>query len=535
MRLPAPALVLLLAASSPAAADEPCAPGAPLAVDGLGTPTDDVARVGELAGAVALSPRVIRRGGAREEATCADGPALPYQPRAVPASVADGALEVLPLRLTSAFNSAYPSGANDGLLWAGRGASAMLTTGVAARWGVLSAALAPEIAWAANEAFTLRPTGLAGNGQFANPYYPTKIDLPQRFGDSAWRAWAPGQSYLRVDAWNVGAGISSENLWFGPGIRNAITMSNAGPGFPHVFLGTSRPQDVWIGTVEALLFYGRLERSPYMQGGTHPLISGLVLDYNPRWIPGLTVGVSRLMLQVWDRLRLRDWLSVFQTFAKDELVDDYGNAGGNNPRDNQLLSLFARWAFPESGFEVYGEWAREDHEWSFTDALVMPDHSEAWLIGIQKVFRAGPRWIRLHAEATHLQEIRPLAASRGTPVYYVHGNDLSYTNEGQLLGAWIGPGGSSQTLAVDVLGARGRLGGYVERVRRNDAYYWQTIEPTGRLADVEIATGLRGVLLARGVEVSIDAAHVYRFDRDFIGDVRDFRVELGVAVPLAAR
>src|SRR5690242_10733520 len=65
MRLAVPALdlVLLLSARRAWADDEGCAPGVPLAVDGLGTAADDLARVGELAGAVAPSPRVIRGGG----------------------------------------------------------------------------------------------------------------------------------------------------------------------------------------------------------------------------------------------------------------------------------------------------------------------------------------------------------------------------------------------------------------------------------------------------------------------------------------
>src|SRR5690349_11321294 len=63
LAVPALALVLLLSARRAWADDEGCAPGVPLAVDGLGTAADDLARVGELAGAVAPSPRVIRGGG----------------------------------------------------------------------------------------------------------------------------------------------------------------------------------------------------------------------------------------------------------------------------------------------------------------------------------------------------------------------------------------------------------------------------------------------------------------------------------------
>ena len=443
------ACLLALAAvalASTAGAAEPCAAGATLVLDGLGEPWDDLLRSAYTAGAVPPSPRVIRRGGAHPEPLCAEGAELPWTPPAS-ARAEPGAsyVRAVPLRLAAAFNSRYPSGQNDGLLWAGRGASAMLSGGVAARLGPVSAAIAPELAWSENATFAIVPTGLPGDGRFLNPYYGTSIDYPQRFGAAPYYAWAPGQSYLRADLFNVGLGVSTENLWFGPGIRNAITMSNAGPGFPHAFIGTSRPADIWIGTVEILAYWGRLERSRYMPDATHPLISGVVLDYTPRWVPDLTIGLSRNYAQVWHDLRARDWFAAFQPFTKKDLGSWYGPDAsgevGNNPNDNQLASLFFRWRFPESAVEVYGEWAREDHEASIYQTIREPDHSQAWLIGMEKIWRAGPRWIRFQAELVNLNEVRPLGAKRGTPVYYIHGNDLSWTNEGQLLGSWVGPGG----------------------------------------------------------------------------------------------
>ena len=183
-------------------------------------------------------------------------------------------------------------------------------------------------------------------------------------------------------------------------------MTNAGPGFPHVFLGTTHPGSIGIGKGEALVFWGRLERSPYVEDTGHPLISGLVLGYEPRWIPGLHLGLGRVMLQRWQDLRFRDYLSIFQSFQKRDLQSWYGPEG-NNPFDNQIASLFGRWVFPEVGLEIYGEWAREDHDWTWWTFIREPDHSQAYLLGLQKIFRAGPRLVRLHAELSHLQEIRP--------------------------------------------------------------------------------------------------------------------------------
>ena len=522
--------------SPPLARGSACAAGEVLDIAGLGAFADELARVAELEGAVALRPRLIRRGGARSEAVCvgADFP-WPTFARPRPADDAErrgATARALPLRLSTTWNSRYPRGENDGLLWSGRGVSQLLEGGVEARWGPFSAALAPEVTWSENRAFDLVPNGRDGEQRFGNAFYPHAIDLPQRFGAGPFATWGPGQSHLRAERWNVALGLSTESLWFGPGVRSSILMSNAGPGFPHVYLGTARPADVWIGEAEVLLFWGRLDRTRFIAGGGHPLVSGLAVTYAPKWIRSLSIGAARVFVQPWDGLTLRNWLAVFQSLEKQSLTSAYGPTG-DNPLDNQLASVFGRWVFPEVGLEIYGEWAREDYNWSWWSTIREPDHSQAYQLGLQKVFRAGARRVRFGAELTHLQENGGFGGG-ALPVYYLHGNDLGYTNRGQLLGAWIGPGADSQTVAVDVFHRGGRVGGYLERVRRNDAYYWAAVEPVeGDFShDVELALGLRQVLALRGVEVSWEAAAAYRQNRDFIRHEPNFRLVLGLAAPL---
>lgn len=529
------ALAAVGAAPRVARADDapPCVPGGRFAVDGFRDPTDDLARVGELTGAVAPSPRLIRRGGLRFETTCADGRPLPWKVTPAPARGAPYLL-VLPAQLELAYNSRYPSGQNDGLLWAGRGVSSFATVGVAGRYGPLSFALAPEVAWSQNQAFELVPNGQTGDLRFMNPWYGSNIDYPQRFGATPFASWAPGQSYLRLDAWNVGLGISTENLWFGPGINDAIAMSSAAAGFPHVFIGTRHPQDVWIGTVEAQVLWGRLDRSRYLPSPTHPLVTALVVDYTPRWLPQLSVGLARVQLQVWHDLRLRDWFPFIQDFQKKNLTSWYPDSPtGDNPKDNQLASVFARWIFPESALELYGEFAREDAENSWEMFIREPDHSAAYTLGLQKIYRAGSRWVRVNAELTNLQMLFPANNPRGNPVYYTHGEDLSYTYQGQLLGAWIGPGADAQRLAVDVFDAKGRIGGYLERVRRNDAIFWLVIDPQGGNAshDTEVTAAIRQVLFAGPVDVSWEAGASFRWDRDFLRNETNYRFTVQLSAP----
>src|SRR5690606_11480685 len=127
---------------------------------------------------------------------------------------------------------------------------------------------------------------------------------------------------------------------------------------PHVFLGTSRPLDVRIGRLEAEAIWGRLAESEHFD--TIPdndtrLFAGLVVAFSPG-STGLTIGVARSYLRTLppDGLSLGDQLWGPYTGIRDNPQDP-------SQGDNQLLSAFFRWGLPASGFEVYGEYAREDH------------------------------------------------------------------------------------------------------------------------------------------------------------------------------
>jgi hypothetical protein len=533
-----PALVLstfILSFGTPATAEEEgdCATGTSVIVD-AGSQAEDLLRLAELTGAAPVEPGVIRRASPGVRVLCADGPALPWSLPAPPEG--DRWVAPIPLRLTTVFNTRYPSGGNDGLLWSGRGASSLVSGGVAFRYGVLSGVLRPEATWAQNDWFEIRPNGAAGDLAFGTPYYGAAIDLPQRFGAGPYSAAALGDSVLRLDWKGVALGLSNERMWWGPGLRNALVLSDNAPGFPHAFLGTSHPVDVWIGDVEATAFWGRLERTRYFDGGTDPLFIGLALDYSPRWVPGLTVGLGRTFLQPWRGRKALDYVPFLQSFWKKDLDAWYGDAG-DNPEDNQLASVWWRWVFPSAGLEIYGEWGREDHDWSVYRFIEDFDWTKAYVLGLQKVFPLrAQRFLRLNVEVIDLQEPRPPDSGRGMASWYLHGADLGYTNRGQVLGAAIGPGADSQRIVVDVFGPKGRIGGFFERVRRNESYYFQAIDPIPGEEDghdAELTAGVRQVLFAGPVDVAWELSASYRWNRDYFGDEPNFRGAVTVTLPLA--
>jgi hypothetical protein len=125
----------------------------------------------------------------------------------------------------------------------------------------------------------------------------------------------------------------------------------------------------------------------------------------------------------------------------------------------------------------------------------------------------------------------------GAPSFYAHGPGIGYTNGGQPLGASAGPGGISTALAIDVLGGRGRIGGFVERLERNVTVFDDTIAPSpgrGTDRDAELMAGVRQVLLAGPVEVAWEAAGGYRWNRDFLRHEPSARVALSLAAPARA-
>ncbi|MEO7360456.1 MAG: hypothetical protein ABI120_09000, partial [Gemmatimonadaceae bacterium] len=194
------------------------------------------------------------------------------------------------------FNSAFPRTENDGALWAGRGVSGVLRGGGEVRWGGFTARVAPSFGYAQNRDFELG----VGPGNTTSPYaYPwqANIDFPQRFGTSALKYADWGQSTLRFDARSFTIGFSTENLWWGPGYRNAIIMGSAAPGIPHLDIGLGKPVHTRVGDVEVRAIWGQLTRSDFFGATTTTdgkrIVNGLTLGYRPRFLPGLTLGLTR--------------------------------------------------------------------------------------------------------------------------------------------------------------------------------------------------------------------------------------------------
>lgn len=494
-----------------------CAPAlAPVAVDGV---MADYVRLAQVAGAAPLSPRLIGRGSS-------DRVAPPCAPGTGPWDVEDAnrgtglvVVRLFPVDVTATHNSAYPKDRNNGFMWSGRGLSYRYAAGVETRVGPLTLAYVPASSYQANRDFRTVYVNVPGFSRWISPWLGQNIDWPQRFGDRSFRTATLGQSFARIDLFNVAAGITAENIWFGPARFYPLVLSNTGEGFPHVFLGTTRPLDIWVGRLEAQVFAGRTHESEYFDGdpyNDYRYMVGNIANVELRWLPGLYLGGSRVyqdLRRPWEGLELDRYLQdlVDLPFVQ-ERVNRIGNA---------LASIFARWVLPESGFEVYVEWAREDYWFNLKDLIREPDHSQAYMLGFQKVLASerGRRWIRISGELAHLGQSATFRSGRGLSPFYTHGIiDAGHTHKGQLLGAWIGPGSDAQQLGLDVFIPHNRFGLRLERVRYNDdAYYARWARYYGEARhDVELAIGLSHVARIGALEISWSADYANRLDRDFV-------------------
>ena len=438
------------------------------------------------------------------------------------------------------YNSAIPFGANDGPVWAGRGLTTAVQAGFALRYGPLSLVAAPTIFRAENASFALAPTGRSGKLEYADALFWRTIDLPQRFGNQPYLRLDPGQSTLRVDLAGVALGASTANQLWGPGADHPIVLGNNAGGFPHVFLGTSRPLDLWIGRAHGRFVWGDLSQSSF-SSVEHPdsvrrFASGAVAVFTPRGAPGLELGVSRFFHTPYSGKIQREFLTrPLEGLLKKNLADrDTVGDDTKQDFDNQLASVFGRWVFPESGFEVFGEYGRDDHNWNKRDLILLPDHMSAYLLGFSKVWERSPaEWVVLRGEVlnarrSHIHRVRDQAP------FGVHAwTRQGHTYRGQMLGSAAEMGGAASVLAADHYSTRGRLTLSWDRWQRGDnvSYFLhRTIDPKG--LDIVHALGLNALLFAGRWDLEAGLRGVYEFNRNFTDDVFNLNVVAGLRAAL---
>jgi len=227
-------------------------------------------------------------------------------------------IKILPINYNIELSSNHPYNRNNGSMIPNRGYQHIISPGFFLELGPLSIQFKPELFYAQNKDFEGFGEGPNGHEPFiwAKRYKLwNKIDMPERFGEKSINEILIGQSSIKLNYKGLSIGVSNENIWWGPSIRNSIMMSNHARGFKHITFNTNKPLTTKIGNFEWQIISGRLESSGFTPPNTEiehagtklyiPKINqrgrtddwrylqGYSITYSPKWISGLSLGFIR--------------------------------------------------------------------------------------------------------------------------------------------------------------------------------------------------------------------------------------------------
>jgi len=412
-----------------------------------------------------------------------------------------GNIKILPVDYNIEFNSHHPYNRNNGSMGPNRGYQHILSAGIYAEIGPLSIQLKPEYLYSQNKDF--EGFGEGPNGHFSLIWAKryklwNKIDMPERFGEKSISKTLIGQSSIRLNFKGMSLGVSNENIWWGPSIRNSIMMSNQARGFKHITFNTTKPLKTIIGNFEWQVISGRLESSGYLPAGFDrqhagtniyvPKINqrgatddwrylqGYSITYSPKWVSGLSLGFIR-WVQMYGALveggypwleGKPTWFPAFRNlFRKNDNYENY------EAQTNQAAGVFLRWLWEDSNAEIYVDYNHNDAKQNIRDLLLDSDHSRAVTIGLQKIFKINNDDFLFSWEWTQMEQTASRLL-RNAGSWYEHSWTYDgYTNEGEVLGAGIGPGSNSHYFALNRIREKEKLGIAFEIIDQDNDFYYE--------------------------------------------------------------
>lgn len=382
-------------------------------------------------------------------------------------------------------NSTIGVGMNDGSLLPNVGIQNRVNLSLALRWKRIILQLGPEFIQAENKdlpPFQLDP----GDQNYMARYYlytVNKIDNYWRYGNAKIERTLPGQSSLRYQNEQLSIGVSTENIWWGPALRNSLVMSNHADNFPYLTLNTVKPLKTGIGSFEGQVIFGQLSNPEFehpdherMRGiwpggiakkdSAKRSIAGFMFSWNPKWVPNLYFGLASTTSSNQSGANRR--LFAFPLFSTFKPIT--------------LGSFFIRYNLPKENAEVYLELGRAD-KMATPFNVIRDSIPMGYTAGVRKLvpINGGKSHFLFGLEITRLEMPDPRLifvdnAPFGVPLTnsWYTSNDVTrgYTNNGQVLGAWIGPGSNSQTIQLGWIKGAKRIILTGERVQHNNDFYY---------------------------------------------------------------
>jgi hypothetical protein len=423
---------------------------------------------------------------------------------------------VLPAETFFSFNSDFPFGNNDGALWQGKGVNGVVRGGAELSWSWGRITMQPEWWFAQNLAFTKAPA-YSETSKFGD--YSADLDRLQAYGSQFYTRFNWGQSELRFQYAGFTLGFGTKNHKFGPAETQNLLLSDNASGFPMLDIGTNAPYRTAFGAFDARFFWGQTSTSEfyYNDGETKKrLVTGGLVSYSFPFLPGMSFGFQRVFHSPWDTMNAWKVFQFFDDTIWKRFRDKY--PGGTGPDDDidQILSLTWEWRVPQTGSRLYVEWGRNDHANDLYDFLMQPDHSQGYVAGIQQKMEFSENSIVLVTF-----EVADVGNTLGTILrptgsWYRHSQTYGgYTNDGQLLGAYMGPGSNTQELNLYYLGGSFFFGFGLQRwIFDSDFFYTQS--PINYLLyDMMLSGTVRSGVELEGIDIGVSATFTENYNRNF--------------------
>lgn len=358
----------------------------------------------------------------------------------------------------NSYNTKAPYGQNDGALWQGKGYNTSLTAGARLEAFGFEATFKPQVSWSQNREFDYMP-GVYGSEY--SYFWKGNIDLVQRYGDSSFWTFDWGDTEIRYTWNNFTVGFGFQSPWLGPAFLNPMLGSNNAGTYPKFDIGLRKTEiympytDWYLGEIEGRAWLGYLTESDYFDNDStndHRQLTGFSVAYSPSILPGFTIGANKICINYWKDKSAKYLNPLYST---------NGSQTGNRIDEDQKMSLFTTWKFPQVGFEVYGEFGVDDYTGK---GFANPFHTAIYTVGAKKELSFFRRFQKFNIRPEIIFEWSNFEMSQDFQLqwnymgYYSHGFIAQgYTQNGQILGAGSGYFGTSQYIALRTYFSKGNV------------------------------------------------------------------------------
>lgn len=441
-------------------------------------------------------------------------------------------LSVIPIENYTSYNSSKAFGMNDGAFWQGKGVNTRIIGGFLLQNDWLQLTVLPEI-WASQNAdFEIIATPYSsGFGDYWVESIWEGFDNLQRYGSDFIYQFNWGQTGIRID-WRdfLTLGFSNENIIIGPARQNNILLGENSSGFPHFDFGTDgRVPFLNWGDIDVRVVWGWLHESDFADEGAsndYGWFSGMYTAWSPSFYPDITVGLNHQYYSPWSEWDALDLVKFIPwKFEKNS---------GSDPND-AMISVSFDWVFPDIGLNIYADWGRNDNVGSIEGTIVSPEHTQGITVGLaQELYSGTDAILILSAESSNLEQERTFLERAAGP-WYRHGWSgwtQGYTNEGQLMGAAIGPGSNSQWVQLTWLHPKGMVNFFSQRIAHDKDYYYNLVldEVTDIGAYVEVLTGIDMLYFYRDFDIYGNVTYSFSYNFNFVenNDISNIYLAMGV-------